>query len=120
MAVTVDRTQDRNQMLLRFHKEHPKASYAQLGKMFAISKQRAWLLVHRNPAREKRKEKRDELFRQNLYRSIQLWQGVVGEVFTLTRPRQYYRRQQEIRNELNEREGVMLLKQGLSGETENH
>jgi hypothetical protein len=101
MVVTAARTQDRNQMLLRFHKEHPKASYAQLGKMFAISKQRSWYLVQRSQAREKRKEeRRDKLFRQNLYRSIQPWQRVIGEVFALTRPRQYYRRQLEIRNEV--------------------
>ncbi len=90
MVVTVSRTQDRNQMLLRFHKEHPKVNYEQLGKEFAISKQRAWYLVQRSQAREKRKEKRDELFRQNLYRSIQLWQGVTGEIFALTRPRCYH------------------------------
>jgi hypothetical protein len=119
MVVTVNRTQDRNQMLLRFHKEHPKDSYAQLGKMFAISRQRCWYLVQRSQAWEKRKEKRDELFRQNLYQSIQPWQRVTGEIFAMARPRQYYRRQQEIRNEQNEREGVMLLKQGLSGETKN-
>lgn len=61
MIVTAARTQDRNQMLLRSHKEHPKASYEQLGKMFAISRQRAWQLVQRSQVREKRKEKRDEL-----------------------------------------------------------
>ncbi len=104
MVVTVNRTQDRNQMLLRFHKEHLKVSYEQLGKMFAISKQRAWYLVQRSQAREKRKEEgREELFRQNLYRSIQPWQRVTGEVFTMTRPRQYYRRQLGIRNEVYER-----------------
>ena len=97
--VTVNKTQDRNQMLLRFHKEHPKDSYAQLGKMFAISRQRSWYLVQRSQAWEKRKEKRHELFRLNLYRSIQPWQGVLGEVFALTKPGQYYRRQLDIRNE---------------------
>ena len=104
MVVMVNRTQDRNQMLLRFHQEHPKASYEQLGKMFAISKQRTWYLVQRSQAREKRKEeRRGELLRQNLYRSIQQWQGVIGEIFALARPRQYYRRQLEIRNEAYER-----------------
>ncbi len=104
MVVTLNRTQDRNQILLRFHKEHPKVIYAQLGKMFAISKQRAWYLVQRSQAREKRKEeRRDKLFRQNLYRSIQPWQGVLGEVFALTKPGQYYRRQLGIRNEVYER-----------------
>ncbi len=104
MVVTVNRTQDRNQMLLRFHKEHPKVIYEQLGKMFAISKQRAWYLVQRSQAREKRKEeRREELFRQNLYRSIQQWQGVIGEAFALTRPGQYYRRQLGITNDAYER-----------------
>ena len=104
MVVTVNRTQDRNQMLLRFHKEHPKASYEQLGKMFAISKQRTWYLVQRSQVRERGKAKREELFRQNLYQYIQPWQGVTGEVFALTRTRQYFQRQLEIRNRGTQRE----------------
>ncbi len=62
MVVTVTRTSERNQMLLQFQEEHPKTSYEQLGKMFAISKQRVWYLVTRNQVREERKDKRDKLF----------------------------------------------------------
>ena len=97
MVVTVNSTQNRNQMLLRFHKEHPKVSYEQLGEMFAISKQRAWQLIRRGQVNKERKEKRVELFHQSLCRSIQLRQGVTGEIFALARPRQYYRRQLELK-----------------------
>ena len=104
MAVTAVRTQERNRMLLQFHKEHPEASYEQLGKKFAISKQRAWHIVCQSQAGEKRKEKKDKFFRQYLYRSIQPWQGVTGEIFALTRPEQYFQRQLAITNRGTQRE----------------
>ncbi len=36
---------DNTLALLRYHENHPEASYGCLGKLFGISKQRAWQLV---------------------------------------------------------------------------
>ena len=86
----------RNREIFEYHQAHPEITLRKLGKKLDLSQQRVSQLI-RTYLCHLLIKRRNQLLVRYHNRYIATGEGVQGELFALTRPKQYYRVQQAVR-----------------------
>ncbi len=88
---------EKSQSIYSYHLEHPEISFRQMGREFGVSGQRVSTII-KTQYRKDLIQKRDQVIGYYAEKYHQPQEENRGEIFALTRPKDYYRRQKEIRN----------------------
>ncbi|ADJ26864.1 hypothetical protein Dehly_1585 [Dehalogenimonas lykanthroporepellens BL-DC-9] len=86
----------RNRDIYEYHKANPDFTLAELGEKFGLSQQRISQLIRTYECRRLIKQ-RNKLLERYYDRNVINGDGVPGELFAATHPKEYYRVQQAIR-----------------------
>lgn len=89
-------TRQRNREIFEYHQAHPEVNLIELGEKYGLSQQRISQLIRSHQCRLLIKHRNQMLVRY-YDRHVVNGDGVPGELFAVTRPRQYYRVQQAVR-----------------------
>jgi hypothetical protein len=89
-------TRKRNREIFEYHQAHPEVNLAELGEQYGLSQQRVSQLVRSQLCRILIK-RRNQMLVRYYDRHVLTGEGVPGELFALTRPKEYYRVQQAVR-----------------------
>ncbi|MGI2336091.1 MAG: hypothetical protein ACRKGH_05550 [Dehalogenimonas sp.] len=89
-------TRQRNREIFEYHQSHPEMKLAELGEKYGLTQQRLSQLIRSHLCRNLIK-RRNQMLARYYDRHVVTGEGVPGELFAVTRPKEYYRVQQAIR-----------------------
>lgn len=89
-------TRKRNREIFEYHQTHPEVNLAELGETYGLSQQRVSQLIRTYLCRTLIK-RRNQMLVRYYDRHVITGEGVPGELFAVTRPKEYYRVQQAMR-----------------------
>lgn len=89
-------TRQRNREIFEYHQAHPEMNLAELGERYGLTQQRLSQLIRSQLCRTLIKQ-RNQMLARYYDRHVVTGEGVPGELFAVTRPKEYYRVQQAIR-----------------------
>ena len=89
-------TKQRNREIYEYHQAHPEITLAELGEKFGLSQQRISQLIRTHECRRLIKQ-RNRALERYYDRHVINGDGVPGQLFAATHPKEYYRVQQAVR-----------------------